>query len=74
MTLHDQLAVAETASPGALLRPQETLPIASTTRATRAWIEARGKPTSICLQPKRDEFMKYYLDGLVKQRLGLPAR
>ena len=24
-----------------------------------------GKPVSVCLQPKRDAFMKFYLDGLM---------
>ncbi|MFI5184344.1 MAG: nucleoside hydrolase [Vicinamibacteria bacterium] len=73
MTLHDQLAVAEAARPGEFFLDRKTLPIrVDDDGYTR--IDARGKPTSICLQPKRDEFMGYYLDTLIKQRLGLPAR
>jgi purine nucleosidase len=73
MTLHDQLAVAEAAKPGEFFLDRKTLPIrVDDDGYTR--IDARGKPTSICLQPKRDEFMDYYLDGLTKQRLGMPAR
>ena len=31
----------------------------------------RGKPVTICLEPKRDEFMNYYRDELTNQHLGL---
>jgi len=73
MTLHDQLAVAETASPGTFFLDEKTLPIrVDDDGYTR--IDARGKPVKICLQPKRDEFLDYYLNGLLKQRLGLAAR
>jgi hypothetical protein len=27
--------------------------------------KSAGKPVSVCLEPKRDEFMKFYLDGLM---------
>jgi hypothetical protein len=30
----------------------------------------RGKTVRVCLEPKRDEFMHYYLDQLTSQRLG----
>jgi hypothetical protein len=33
---------------------------------------AGGKPQTICLEPKRDEFMKFYLDGLMA--FGAPAK
>ena len=53
MTLHDQLAVAEAASPGAYFDEMRTLTIrvddAGMTRADPA-----GKPVSVCLKPKRD--------------------
>jgi hypothetical protein len=29
---------------------------------------AGGKPQTICLAPKRDEFMKFYLDGLMSTK------
>src|SRR5262245_10668179 len=71
MTLHDQLAVAETASPRAFFNRIETLPLrvddAGFTRIDRE----RGKPVTVCLEPKRDEFMDYYLGQLVGQRLGM---
>jgi purine nucleosidase len=73
MTLHDQLAVAEAARPGEFFLDRKTLPIrVDDDGYTR--IDARGKTISICLQPKRDEFLDYYLDTLTKQRLGLLPR
>jgi hypothetical protein len=71
MTLHDQLAVAETASPGRFFARQETPPlVVDNERYTRIDRE-RGRPVTVCLEPKRDEFMKYYIDELTNQRLGL---
>ncbi len=70
MTLHDQLAVAEIASSGTFFAKQETLPLVvddqGYTRVDREW----GKTVRVCLEPKRDEFMHYYLDQLTSQRLG----
>ena len=28
-------------------------------------VEPGGTPTSVCLEPKRDAFLKFYIDGLL---------
>jgi inosine-uridine nucleoside N-ribohydrolase len=71
MTLHDQLAVAETASPGTFFSRRETLPLVVDSDGFTRIDRERGKPVTACLEPKRDEFMKYYLDELTNQHLGL---
>jgi inosine-uridine nucleoside N-ribohydrolase len=70
MTLHDQLAVAETASPATFFSKQETLPLLVDDQGFTRIDREHGKPVIICLEPKREEFMKYYLDELTRQRLG----
>jgi inosine-uridine nucleoside N-ribohydrolase len=70
MTLHDQLAVAETASPGTFFGKQERLPLIVDEQGFTRIDRARGKPVTVCLEPKRDAFMTYYLDQLTSQRLG----
>ena len=70
MTLHDQLAVAEAASPARFFGKQELLPLVVDEQGYTRIDRARGKPVTVCLEPKRDEFMKYYLDELTSQRLG----
>lgn len=70
MTLHDQLAVAETARPGAFFAKQETLPLVVDGEGYTRIDRERGKPVTVCLQPKRDEFMQYYLGQLTSQHLG----
>jgi hypothetical protein len=71
MTLHDQLAVAETARRGAFFSKRETLPLVVDNDGYTRIDRERGKPVTVCLEPKRDEFMTYYLDELTNQRLGL---
>jgi purine nucleosidase len=70
MTLHDQLAVAETASPATFFGKQETLPLFVDDEGYTRIDRERGKPVVVCLEPKRDTFMKYYLDMLTRQRLA----
>lgn len=70
MTLHDQLAVAETASPGTFFGKRETLPLVVDAQGYTRIDGERGKPVTVCLEPKRDAFMKYYLDQLTGQQLG----
>ena len=65
MTLHDQLAVAETVRPGAFFGRKDTLSLAVDDKGYTRVDAARGKPTAVCLEPKRDEFMAFYLDGLM---------
>jgi len=67
MTLHDQLAVAETARPGAFFGRVETLPLVVDDQGYTRIDRARGKPVAVCLEPKRDAFMEYYLGELVKR-------
>ncbi|MFN7946912.1 MAG: nucleoside hydrolase [Blastocatellia bacterium] len=65
MTLHDQLAVAETASPGAFFGKLETLPITVDDKGFTRIDRERGRPVTVCLEPKRDEFMRFYISHLV---------
>jgi purine nucleosidase len=70
MTLHDQLAVAETARPASFFVRQETLPLVVDEEGYTRVDRERGKPVTVCLEPKRDEFMRYYLHQLTSQQLG----
>ncbi|HJZ68373.1 MAG TPA: nucleoside hydrolase [Blastocatellia bacterium] len=70
MTLHDQLAVAETASSGTFFAKQETLPLIVDEEGYTRIDRERGKAVRVCLEPKRDEFMRYYLGQLTSQPLG----
>lgn len=71
MTLHDQLAVAETASPGTFFGKKETVPLIVDDKGYTRVDREKGKPVSVCLEPKRDEFMEFYISQLVGQRLGM---
>jgi len=71
MTLHDQLAVAETASPGTFFGKKETVPLLVDDKGFTRIDRDKGKPAIVCLEPKRDEFMEYYISCLVGQRLGM---
>ena len=66
MTLHDQLAVAEAARPGEFFGKKETLPLIVDDKGYTRIDKARGKDTVVCLEPKRDQFMEYYLSVLTK--------
>jgi purine nucleosidase len=65
MTLHDQLAVAETVRPGAFFGRKETLALVVDDKGYTKVDAGRGKAASVCFEPKRDEFMAFYLDGLM---------
>ena len=71
MTLHDQLAVAETASPGTFFGKKETVPLVVDDKGVTRIDKEKGKPVAVCLEPTRDQFMEYYISCLVKQRLGM---
>lgn len=64
MTLHDQLAVAETATPGAFFGQRPVLHIYVDDRGFTRIDEQKGKPVTVCLQPRRDAFMDYYVGVL----------
>jgi inosine-uridine nucleoside N-ribohydrolase len=70
MTLHDQLAVAEAASAGTFFGKKETLPLVVDDQGYTRIDRKNGKPVTVCLEPKRDEFMQYYLGQLTSQWLG----
>jgi purine nucleosidase len=65
MTLHDQLAVAETVRPGDFFGRKDTLALIVDDKGFTKIDAARGRPAAVCLEPKRDEFMRFYIDGLM---------
>ena len=65
MTLHDQLAIAETEQPGAFFATKPTLPIVVDGEGYTRVDGARGKDVSVCLQPRRDAFMRHYIARLL---------
>ena len=67
MTLHDQLAVAEAADSGKFFGKCDPVPLYVDDKGFTRVDAARGKPVSVCLEPRRDEFMTYYIDTLLKQ-------
>jgi purine nucleosidase len=69
MTLHDQLAVAETANTGAFFGKVEELPLLVDGEGYTRIDAEKGKKVAVCLEPRRDAFMEYYLAGLMR----LPA-
>ena len=66
MTLHDQLAVAETADAGKFFGKCDPVPLYVDDKGFTRVDAARGKPVKVCLEPRRDEFMKYYIDTLLR--------
>lgn len=69
MTLHDQLAVAEAARPGKYFMKQEMLPLIVDESGYTRIDRKHGKLVTVCLEPKRDEFMEYYLGQLTNQSM-----
>jgi inosine-uridine nucleoside N-ribohydrolase len=61
MTLHDQLALAEAQHPGRFFGRCESMPIRVDDKGYTRVDRAGGSPTAVCLEPKRDEFMKHFL-------------
>jgi purine nucleosidase len=66
MTLHDQLAVAETSDPGKFFGKCDPIPLLVDDKGFTRVDPSRGKPVNVCLEPRRDEFMKYYIDTLLR--------
>ena len=66
MTLHDQLAVAETSKPGEFFGKRETLPLIVDDQGYTRVDKANGKNVIVCLEPKRDAFMEHYLTILTR--------
>jgi inosine-uridine nucleoside N-ribohydrolase len=65
MTLHDQLAVAEAALPGAFFGRMPELPISLDDKGFTRIDPTGGKPVRVALDPKRDLFMEHYLGQLI---------
>jgi purine nucleosidase len=66
MTLHDQLAVAETVRPGVFFGRKDTLSLVVDAKGYTKVDPAGGKPAAVCLEPKREDFLAFYLDGLMR--------
>jgi inosine-uridine nucleoside N-ribohydrolase len=71
MTLHDQLAVVEAVSPETFFGKRETLKLYVDDQGYTRIDEQKGRLVIVCLEPKRDAFMNFYLSNLTKQRLGM---
>ncbi len=67
MTLHDQLAVADAAKPGVFFGKRVTLPLIVDDKGFTKIDKENGKPILVCLEPKRDAFMKFYIDVLTSK-------
>lgn len=68
MTLHDQMAIAETLRPGEFFGRCPSMPIRVDDQGFTRVDQASGKPVTVCLEPKRDAFMKFYIDGLLQAK------
>ncbi len=64
MTLHDQLAVAEAQEPGRFFRRCEPLPLRVDDEGYTRVDRNRGRSVTVCLEPRRDEFMAHFLAQL----------
>ncbi len=64
MTLHDQLALAEAQHPGRFFGRCEPMPLRVDDKGYTRVATTNGRPVTVCLEPKRDEFMKHYLAQL----------
>ena len=69
MTLHDQMAVAEALRPGAFFGRCTSMPVRVDDKGFTRVDPGAGKPVSVCLEPKRDAFMKFYVDGLLASEM-----
>jgi purine nucleosidase len=64
MTLHDQLALAEAQHPGRFFGRCEPMPLRVDAQGYTRVATTNGRQVTVCLEPKRDEFMKHYLAQL----------
>jgi purine nucleosidase len=64
MTLHDQLALAESQEPGRFFSRCETMPVFVDDEGYTRVDAAKGHRVRECLQPRRDEFMSHFLAQL----------
>jgi purine nucleosidase len=64
MTLHDQMALAETQHPGRFFARCESTPVRVDKDGFTRVDHAGGRPIIVCLEPKRNEFMSHFLAQL----------
>ncbi len=64
MTLHDQLAVAEAQQPGQFFGRCAPLQLRVDDEGYTRVDTAAGRPVTVCLEPKRNEFMSHFLAQL----------
>jgi purine nucleosidase len=64
MTLHDQLALAETQEPGRFFARCEPMPLRVDRDGYTRVDRAAGHPVTVCLEPKRDAFMQHFIAQL----------
>lgn len=68
MTLHDQMAIGEILRPGQFFGRCSPMPIRVDEKGYTRVDADRGKPVSVCLEPKREAFMKFYVEGLLQAK------
>jgi hypothetical protein len=64
MTLHDQMALAEAQHPGRFFGRCEPMPLRVDSEGHTRVDRTNGRPVTVCLEPKRNEFMTHYLAQL----------
>jgi purine nucleosidase len=64
MTLHDQMALAEAQHPGRFFGRCEPMPLRVDAEGYTRVDKAKGRNVTVCLEPKRNEFMTHYLAQL----------
>lgn len=64
MTLHDQLALAEAQEPGRFFARCEPMPVRVDRDGYTRVDKARGRLITVCLEPKRNEFMTQFIAQL----------
>jgi len=67
MTLHDQLALAETQHPGRFFARCAPMPLKVDRDGYTRVDAADGRQVTVCLEPKRNEFMTHYLAQLASK-------
>jgi inosine-uridine nucleoside N-ribohydrolase len=67
MTLHDQLAIAEAQHPGRFFGRCEPMRLRVDAEGFTRVDSTNGRPITVCLEPKRDEFMAHYLAQLASK-------
>jgi inosine-uridine nucleoside N-ribohydrolase len=67
MTLHDQLALAETQHPGRFFARCDAMPLRVDASGYTRVDAAAGMPVHVCLEPKRNEFMTHFLGQISAQ-------